>query len=407
MPEAGARLSDTNSKLKDISLPLFAATASRGLPLTVARVPSFPTRIPPHPTLPMNDSTSRVGLVQRARIGAAGLSRPVIFLALLISALLAVPTGHAQTGGDRATIEGRIQNAVTGDSLNNARVFVKGTTLTTLTDEGGYYRLSVPPGETTLRVFFTGLDEQEAKVTVAAGETKTIDFKVSSAVRYGKDAETVTLDTYIVQATKETNAAAIAVNEQRVALGQKSVVSADQFGTIPDSNPGELMKWLPGVSVEYFANNIVGVSVRGLDSANTEIRYDGMPVASASTATASTAGRDRNFEMLGASSADVVRVEIRKLRTPEDSANALGGSLNLVRRSAFEADQRKMTYNVFFTTDAESFGLEKRAGIRDTKMSGWRPNLKFTLTDPVSKTFGYAITVNHGDVLACIGQHQP
>jgi len=58
--------------------------------------------------------------------------------------------------------------------------------------------------------------------------------------------------------------------------------------TIPDSNPGELMKWLPGVSVEYFANNIVGVSVRGLDAVNTEIRFDGMPQASASTATLGT-----------------------------------------------------------------------------------------------------------------------
>ena len=56
----------------------------------------------------------------------------------------------------------------------------------------------------------------------------------------------------------------IAVNEQRVSRTQKSVISADQFGTIVDSNPGELLKWLPGVSVEYFANNIVGVSVRGV-----------------------------------------------------------------------------------------------------------------------------------------------
>src|SRR5687767_15829938 len=89
----------------------------------------------------------------------------------------------------------------------------------------------------------------------------------------------------------------IAVNEQRFALGQKSVISTDQFGTIPDNNPGEFMKWLPGVSVEYFANNIVGVSVRGLDAVSTEISFDGMPVASASTATASVTGRDRNFEM--------------------------------------------------------------------------------------------------------------
>src|SRR6185503_17764876 len=180
-------------------------------------------------------------------------------------------------------------------------------------------------GPVTLRVFFTGLDEQEIPVNVAAGQTVLQEVALTSKVRYGDTADTVKLDQFVVASTRETNAAAIAVNEQRFATGQKSVVSADEFGTIPDSNPGELMKWLPGVSVEYFANNIVGVSVRGLDAVNTEIRFDNMPQASASTATLGTSSRDRNFEMLGSSAADIARVEINKLRTPEHSSNAIGG----------------------------------------------------------------------------------
>ena len=39
--------------------------------------------------------------------------------------------------------------------------------------------------------------------------------------------------------------------------------------------------------------------------------------------------------------ADISRVEIRMLRTPEDSANAIGGSINMVRRSAFETAKRR------------------------------------------------------------------
>jgi len=77
--------------------------------------------------------------------------------------------------------------------------------------------------------------------------------------------------------------------------------------------------------------------------------------------------------MLGSSAADISRVEIRMLRTPEDSANAIGGSINMVRRSAFEADRRRLTYNALFTTDHESFSLGSRAGIRDTLLPGWRP----------------------------------
>jgi TonB-dependent receptor len=253
-----------------------------------------------------------------------------------------------------------------------------------------------------LRVFFTGLDAQEISVVVVAGQTLQQDIGMTSKQRYGDDAETIQMDEYVVEATKETNAAAIAVNEQRFSRTQMSVVSADQFGTLPDSNPGELMKWLPGVSVEYFANNITGVSVRGLDAANTEITFDGMPMASASTTTTG-----RGFEMLGASASDISRIEVRKLRTPETSANALGGSINMVRRSAFEASKPVLTYRALFTTDFESFSLSKRPGVQDTMIQGWRPNGQLTWTHPVSKNFGYAITVGHEDVLARVHWSSP
>ena len=340
----------------------------------------------------------------------AGCPRPGAFVfALLVfasSPFLSVPlSAQSPTSG---SIEGHVQNVVSGDYLNNARVSVEGRNQIALTDDSGFYHLDgVPAGTVKLRVFYTGLDEQKIAVTVTAGRTAEQDFKLTSKARYGEESGTVKLDEFVVQSTRESNAQAIAVNEQRFSSTQKSVVSADQFGTIPDSNPGELMKWLPGVSVEYFANNIVGVSVRGLDSAHTEITFDGMPMASASTATASTASRGRGFEMMGASSADIVRVEVRKLRAPDNSANALGGSINLIRRSAFEFDQSRITYNALFTTDAESLGLSPRAGIRDARIQGWRPNLKLTWTDPVSKTFGYAITLAHNDVLARVHWSSP
>ena len=259
--------------------------------------------------------------------------RPLLRLAFAAGLSLALAVAARAQAPATGTIEGRVKNAVSGDYLNHARVSLKGTELVALTDESGTFRLAgVPAGAATLRVRFAGFDEQEVPVDVAAGQTAQRDITLASQSRYGETGTTVKMDPFTVQSKKETDAAAIAVNEQRIALGQKSVVSADQFGTIPDSNPGELMKWLPGVSVEYFANNIVGVSVRGFDAVNTEIRFDGMPTASASTSTLGTGNRDRNFEMMGSSSADISRVEVRLLRTPEDSANAIGGSVNMIRR---------------------------------------------------------------------------
>src|SRR5205085_7000603 len=114
--------------------------------------------------------------------------------------------------------------------------------------------------------------------------------------------ETVKLDEFVVSSTRETDAAAIAVNEQRVANNIKSVVSTAEFATIPDDNPGEFLKWLPGVGVEYLANNITGVNVRGLGAVNSEINFGGMLIASANAD-----GTSRQFELKRASAASISR----------------------------------------------------------------------------------------------------
>src|SRR5690606_15971086 len=101
-------------------------------------------------------------------------------------------------------IAGRIQNVVTGQFLNNARVSVKGSDLVAFTDQSGSYRLAgIPPGEIVLEIFYTGLDPQEAGVTVTPGEIAELDISLTSASRYGPDG-TVKLDSFVVSTSRET-----------------------------------------------------------------------------------------------------------------------------------------------------------------------------------------------------------
>lgn len=77
-----------------------------------------------------------------------------------------VNTAFDSTG----TVIGRVQNVATGKYLNNARVTVKGTHLTALTDEFGVYRLvDVPGGRVVLDIFYTDLDRQDITVNVPPG----------------------------------------------------------------------------------------------------------------------------------------------------------------------------------------------------------------------------------------------
>jgi iron complex outermembrane receptor protein len=307
--------------------------------------------------------------------------------------LLALPAS-AQPGATGA-IEGRVKNAATGEYLNNARIAVKGTTLMTFTDPTGTFHLAnVPAGAVTLRVFFTDLDEREVAVTVPAGQTVLQELALGSKARYGTDAETVKLDTFVVQSTRETNASAIAVNEQRFRSNITSVVSTDEFGTQVDKNPGEILKYLPGVDVESFANNITGVSVRGLGANNTELNFDGMPVASMNAE-----GVGRGFEVQFSSAADIARVEIRKVPLPEDSSNSLGGAINMIRRSAFEYSKRKIAYGLFFQSDNEKLTLRDMDGPKDRLVPRWQPNWELSWIEPLSKNLGFAVTLGQNNTV--------
>ncbi len=320
------------------------------------------------------------------------------FLSGLTTALLAlllVPSLSAQAPGT-GTVEGRITNAVSGANLNNARVSIKGSNFVTFTDDDGTYRLAgVSAGPVTLRVFFTGFEEQELTVQVAAGGTATKDVALQNrALSAATKDGTVRLDTFTVQSTRETDASAIAANEQRFAGNIKSVVSTDEFGTMVDSNPGEFLKYLPGIDVEYFANNITGVSVRGLGANNTEMNFDGMAVASMNAE-----GVGRGFEVQYATMADIARAEIRKLPLPEDSSNAIGGSINLIRRSAFEYSKRQVRYQVLFRADGEDFTFKDMDGPKDRSVPRWRPNWQLSWTEPVTKNFGFSFVLGQEDTV--------
>src|SRR5438552_760621 len=77
-------------------------------------------------------------------------------VAAAMAGVAVTPAVYAQQTGN-GIIEGRVQNAISGNYLTNARVRVSGTNLETFTNAFGEYRLTgMPAGPTTLEVFYTG-----------------------------------------------------------------------------------------------------------------------------------------------------------------------------------------------------------------------------------------------------------
>jgi outer membrane receptor for ferrienterochelin and colicin len=117
------------------------------------------------------------------------------------------------------------------------------------------------------------------RLSLEAGKSVEQDVDLTSEARYGPNAAVVKLNPYVVASNKETDAQAIATNEQRFAPNIKNVMATDSLGDVLGGSVGEFIKFLPGVTVENDLADVAGVSVRGIGGAMTSITNDGAPAS--------------------------------------------------------------------------------------------------------------------------------
>lgn len=295
-----------------------------------------------------------------------------------------VPGATAATG----TLTGRVQNTATGQYLNNARVTIRGTDLVAFTDETGRYSLAnVPAGQVVIEVIYTGLDTRQVPVAITAASAATLDVGLTNAARYGTDSSVVKLDSFVVATSREMEGQALAINEQRFAANLKNVVSSDTHGDVTAGNVAELMKFIPGIAiVEGGDGNANQVAVRGLDAALTNVSMDG-----AQAAHAANAGNTRAFDFKGVNINSIARVEITKVPLPSSPADSLGGSVNMVSKSAFELNRAEFRYRTYLSMNGEDFTLKQTPFPYENKTYKAIPGFDVTYTKPVNENFGFVV----------------
>lgn len=318
-----------------------------------------------------------------------------------LPALPALPLPGAAAAAavaEAGVVAGRVRNAVTGQFLPNARVTVTGTEQVTFTDSAGEFLLTgLAPGPAALEVFYTDLDVQRVAVTVGAAGAVRVDVALTSVARYGTDPNVVRARPYIVASDKETDAAALAANEQRFAPNLKNVVATDSLGDILGSNVGEFLKLLPGVTGEYSGTEIIGVSIRGLGSGLTAFTANGAPVVSAFFV-GGVAGGGRDFNINTMALNDVSRVEVTKVPTPATAADALAGSVNLISKSAFERSRAELRAGVSLAGSDENLTLRRTPHSNGDHLTRKAlPGFDFDATLPVNKRFGVVVAGMRSD----------
>jgi iron complex outermembrane recepter protein len=256
-------------------------------------------------------------------------------LALFASCLVAVSL-RAQSPG-AATLSGQVSNAATGSFLEGAVVVLSGTNRSVITDREGRFEFAgVPAGEATLVASYAGLDPQRIVLAVQPGATLVRNIELT--------AEIYKLEKFTVAGEREGTAKAEVL--QRQAPNVKAVVSSDTFGNVADGNIGDLLQRMSGMTAEYNGPDVRAVSIRGVGSALNSVTMDGQQIASAQSA-----GTGRAFEFEQASLGNVETIEVTKAPTPDMHGASVGGSVNLVSKSAFDrAPGRIFNYTVGFVT---------------------------------------------------------
>jgi len=316
----------------------------------------------------------------------------VISLALVTVAFAADDVAPAPA---RATgsITGKIANAVTGQFLNKARVTVLGTNQVAFTDNFGEFLLvGIPAGPVQLEAFYTDLDAARVAVTVPPGGTVKQSFELTSVARYGKNYEAVRLDAFVVSADKETDAQAIATNEQRFAPNIKNVMATDALGDVLGSSVGEFLKFIPGVTVEPENADIKSVSVRGMGGGMTAITVNGAPGSS------SWIDPSRTVDLRAMALNDTARIEVTKVPTPSMPADTLGGTVNFISKSAFEHTHRQLKVGLSMLGSSDSVSFNKTPSADNDEMTHkLKPSVKIDFTWPISKRFGIVLTALSND----------
>ncbi len=185
----------------------------------------------------------------------------------------------AQTG----TVRGTVYDEGTGEVVMFANIVITGTTDGTSTDLDGTYALELAPGTYSLTISYLGYSDLTTEnVVVKPGEVTLLDLKMLE--------ESEVLEDVVIIAKQVRNTETALMTIQRKSPNLLDGISSQTFRKIGDSDAGEALKRVTGVSIEggkhvyvrglgdrYSKTILNGMEMPGLDPDRNSVEMDIFP----------------------------------------------------------------------------------------------------------------------------------
>jgi outer membrane receptor protein involved in Fe transport len=161
------------------------------------------------------------------------------------------PQGEAQVDVDTydtrqvllSEVSGKVETAAGSPALR-AKVTVLGQSASTQTDATGAFSLKLPRGSYTLRVDYGGVSQQFSGVNASPLLASALRLQLNAATN---TADTTALKTVVVRAPLRRSSAA---SQERLAQGVVDTVTLEEIAIAGDSNAGDALKRVTGVTVQ-------------------------------------------------------------------------------------------------------------------------------------------------------------
>jgi TonB-dependent receptor len=220
---------------------------------------------------------------------------------------------------DKGAIAGKVTDS-SGGILQGAQISVEPAGAHAVSDaQGQFFVNNLAAGHYTVTVTYVGFTVFTKEIDVAAGQPLAVDANMQLS----------SVNTEVLVTAERAAGEAEAINRERSADNIVQVLPADVIRSLPNANMADALGRLPSVTLERDEGEGKYVQVRGTEPRLTNTTIDGINVPSPESGV-----RQIKFDAIPA---DLVEsVEINKTLQANMDAEGIGGSVNLVTKTATE-----------------------------------------------------------------------